>query len=170
MINEMEHMPQEAPAIRWALGCILVSYMERIRAMTGSTISVSRGILALETIICFVPVTWLFVAVVLATAHGPLLLRDGLLYCSVTLAGPVGLAVAWNTIVFKRAGASRATSALLCILAAWTFIGYSAQLLNSGAPISEWWRNFVLIALLPVLAVVHLTRIASATRASALLA
>src|ERR1700733_2220879 len=93
MINEMDYLPRPASAIGWALGCIFVGYAERIRSMTRSTLAVSPWILALEMIVCFAPLTFLFFAVVAAAARGAMTLQAYLLYGSVALVGPLGLAV-----------------------------------------------------------------------------
>jgi hypothetical protein len=170
MINEMDYLPRPASAIGWALGCIVVGYAERIRSMTRSIVAVSPWILALELMVCFAPLTFLFFAVVAAAARGAMTWQAGLLYASVALVGPLGLAVAFGRVVFKRRPLGRATSVLLAILAAWTFIAYSGQIFNNAgiAHPFDRWREFVLIALLPLLAVVHLIRITSTERASAI--
>jgi uncharacterized membrane protein YhdT len=59
---------------------------------------------------------------------------------------------------------SRATIIVLALLAAWTVLAYSAQALQHVAFLSTW-REYVLIALLPALAVVHLLQINSERRA-----
>jgi len=42
MANELHHLPADAALVRWALGCLLVSYSERFRLMTRWTVSVPR--------------------------------------------------------------------------------------------------------------------------------
>jgi hypothetical protein len=57
--------------------------------------------------------------------------------------------------------------AALCLLAAWTFAAYSAQILTFGQThLSDWWREYVLIAVLPILAVLHVVFINSHRRGS----
>jgi hypothetical protein len=55
---------------------------------------------------------------------------------------------------------SRTTMAGLCLLAAWTLLAYTSQILTFGqSHLSDWWREFVIIAVLPTLAVLHLVSI-----------
>src|SRR5262245_21916096 len=101
MTNEMSHLPQGTCATRWAFGCVFVSYTERMRAMTRSTPTLSRWILALEMMACFVPLTFLFSAVVLSATGGTMSVREGLLFGSITMAGPLGLGVAIAAMLLK---------------------------------------------------------------------
>jgi hypothetical protein len=108
-------------------------------------------------LVCFLPLTLLFTAVVSRGLHGGFTLQAGLLYSSGAVLGPIGLLAALRSIFFKSGGVSRATIAALCLLAAWTLAAYSAQILTFGqSHLSDWWREFVLIAVLPALAVIHL--------------
>jgi hypothetical protein len=162
MINELDYLPPDMSAVGWALGCIFVSYSERIRAMIRSLESLPRWVLALEMLVCFLPLTLLFAAVVVRGLHGGFTLHTSLLYGSGAVLGPLGLLAALRSIFFKSRGLSRATIAALCLLAAWTLAAYSAQILTFGqSHLSDWWREFVLIAVLPALAVIHLAFIHS---------
>ncbi|MGH8180992.1 MAG: hypothetical protein ACRETR_08445, partial [Steroidobacteraceae bacterium] len=62
MINELDHVPGGASVLRWALGCALVSYLERLNIMTRSLTNLPRWLLSLEMAVCLVPLTWLFIA------------------------------------------------------------------------------------------------------------
>ena len=117
--------------------------------------SLPRWVLVLEMLVCFLPLTLLFSAVVLTGLHGGFTLQAGLLYCSGTVLGPLGLVAALRSIFFKSGGMSRAIIGALCLLAAWTLAAYSAQILTFGqSHLSDWWREFVIIAVLPTLAVI----------------
>jgi hypothetical protein len=165
MINEFDYLPPDMSAVGWALGCIFVSYSERIRAMPRSLESLPRWVLTLEMLVCFLPLTLLFSAVVLRGIHGGFTLQACLLYCSGAILGPLGLLAALRSIFSSSPGMSRATIAGLCLLAAWTLAAYSAQILTFGqGHLSDWWREFVIIAVLPALAVIHLVFIHSSGR------
>ena len=164
MINELEHIPRGASALRWALGCAVVSYVGRMQIMTRSFTSLPRWLVCVEMAVCLVPLTLLFVAVLGSTARGVMRLEDGMLYGSATVLGPVGLAVALRVLFASGGGVGRATTTLLGLLAAWTVLAYSGQVLHSGVAFTGWWREFVLIALLPMVAVVHLLQINSHRR------
>jgi hypothetical protein len=170
MRNELEHLPRRSAAVSWALGCVLASYRERGLVMIGSLTHVSRWLLSIEMAVCLVPLTWLFMAVVTATAHGFMPLQLGILAGSATLLGPVGLAFGARIILTPAGSAGRTMTTLMAFLTAWTVIAYSLQVLHGGAAVSEWWREFVLIAILPTWAVAHLLQINAARRALAAMA
>jgi hypothetical protein len=162
MINEFDHLSPDTSAVGWAAGCLFVCYTERIRAMIRPLESLPRSLFIVEMLVCLLPLTLLFLAVVQRGLHGGFAPQAALLYGSATILGPVGLAAALRSIFFKPGGMSRAAIAGLCLLAAWTFAAYSAQILTFGqSHLSDWWREFVLIAVLPALAVIHLIYINS---------
>ena len=162
MIHEVDNLASASAAVRWAVGCVFAGYVERMRTMVRSLISLPRWILALEMLLCFLPLTLLFSAVVLTGAQGRFTLQTCLLYCSGSVLGPLGLAAAFRSVFFKRGWMNRITIAALCLLAAWTLTAYSAQILSFGQThLPDWWREFVLIAVLPAFAVLHLVLINS---------
>jgi hypothetical protein len=170
MINELDHVPGGASALWWALGCTLASYLERMRIMTRSLTNLPRWLLSLEMAVCLVPLTWLFGAVLVMTARGVMPLEYGILSGSAALLGPVGLAVALRVVFFTGGSVGRTMTTILALLAVWTVVAYSGQVLHNGTPFAGWWREFVLIALLPGWAVVHLLQINSERRAMAAVA
>lgn len=166
MISEVNHLPSSGAAIRWAMGCIVAGYVERMRTMNHPIGHVARWVLSLEMLICFVPVTFLFVAVILSAVRGVWSIQTSLLYASATLIGPIGLVISLRSLVLGQA-VGRTTSIALCLLAAWTFVSYlSLVLSNHSSRPTEWWQIFVLIAFLPALAVAHLAFIAARARKS----
>jgi hypothetical protein len=170
MINELDHVPCGASILRWALGCTLVSYLERINIMTRSFTNLPRWLLSLEMAVCLVPLTWLFLAILAMTVRGRMPVDYAILTGSATLLGPVSVAVAMRIVFVRKGSVGRVTAILLPLLAAWTVVAYAGQLLHNGLPLSAWWRDFVLIALLPSWAVVHLLQINSERRTTAAVA
>lgn len=167
MSNELDYLSPDMSAVGWALGCLLVCYSERIRAMVRPFESLPRWVLVLEMLVCFLPLTLLFSAVVQRGLHGGFTPQAALLYGSATILGPLGLAAALRSIFAKSAGMNRAAIAGLCLLAAWTLAAYSTQILTFGQThLSDWWREFVLIAVLPILAVLHVAFINSRSLSS----
>jgi hypothetical protein len=159
MISEIDHLPSAGAAIRWAMGCIIAGYIERIR-MSRSLRHPSRWVLSLEMLLCFVPVTWLFAAVIASSIRVMPSPPTALLFVSATLVGPIGLTIAAKTLVFRRA-IGRITSTALCVLALWTFATYLALCFRHPGALSSDWREIVLIAVLPGLAAAHLAFMAS---------
>ena len=130
--------------------------------MIRSLKSLPRWALALEMLVCFLPLTLLFSAVVQRALHGGFTQQEFWLYCSGAILGPLGLAAAVRSIFFRPAALSRAMMTGLCLLAAWTLAAYFAQILTFGqSHVSDWWREIVIIAVLPTLAVLHLVFINS---------
>ena len=127
-------------------------------------INLPRWLLSLEMLVCLVPLTWLFIAVVAMTARGAIPLEYGILSSSATLLGPIGLAVALRAVFFTGVSVSRTTTTLLALLTGWTVLAYSGQVLHNGTFLSAW-REYVLIALLPAVAVMHLVQINTHRRA-----
>lgn len=128
--------------------------------MSYSMKHLSRWVLSLEMLVCFVPVTCLFEAVLSGSARTTGALPSALLFASAALIGPIGLAVAVKTVVFRRA-LGRTTVAALSVLALWTFASYLALSLRNPGALSSDWRDIVLIAVLPGLATAHLAFMAS---------
>lgn len=170
MHNELEHLPRGTAALSWALGCALVSYQERVVVMIGSLSNVARWLLSIEMAVCLVPLTWLFVAVFSMTAHGTMPLQFALLAGSGALLGPIGLLIGLRTIFVAKRSLSKTTTLVMALLAAWTVVAYCLQVMQDGASFSDGWRDFVLIAVLPAWAVVHLLQISAARRAVAITA
>ena len=167
MTREMEHLPPGVSTVGWALSCMSISYSERIRIMIRSLKALPRWILVLEMLLFFLPLTLLCAAVVRSGSQGGFSPQILLLYFSGTVLGPLGLLAAFATLFLKRDGLSPATIAALGLLTVWNVAAYTAQIFSAEqVHLAQWWREFVLIAILPTLAVLHLVSINSSLRAS----
>jgi hypothetical protein len=164
MISELDQVPTGAASLQWAMGCLFVSYMERVRMLGQSLRKLPRWLLILEMAICLVPMTWLFVAVLTTTVNGQFTVPAGLLYASATLVGPVACLVALWTIFRASSPVNRACTAILALLAVWAAAAYTAQLFHAGITVLQVWREYILIAVLPMLAAAHLMHIQSYRR------
>ena len=131
--------------------------------MNVGTFRISRLVLALETLVCFFPLTWMFGALASRGMYGfagPLPL-DAWFFTMLSIAaiGPIGLAIAFKSAVLGRPRLSGVAETVLCVSAAWTFLAYGGQLLGR-----EWYPDrmfdalglFVMFAALPVLGAAHL--------------
>jgi hypothetical protein len=164
MISEMDHLPSDAASLQWAMGCLFVSYTERARMLGQSLTKLPRWLLILEMVICLVPMTWLFIAVLASTASGQLAAPAGLLHASATLVGPVACLIALWTIFRASSPVRRACTAILAVLALWAAAAYTTQIFHDGTSILQVWRDYILIAVLPMLAAAHLMHIQSYRR------
>jgi hypothetical protein len=160
MATELEYLPPDLQAVRWALGCVSASYIERMNPMLRSLAALPRPVLAMEMLICFLPLTLVFSTVINAASHGGYTSQAFLLYCSGSLLGPLGLAAAFHSIFLAPGRMSRTVIVGLGLLTVWTLAAYTSQLVNFGqSRLTDWWQEFVIIAVLPALAVLHLASI-----------
>ena len=155
MRSELEYVPQGFAALRWSIGCLFAGYMKRAEIMEiGSlkTARISWVVLTLEMLLCFlVPTAALFGAIVTIVLAGyprfwstPL---SALLLTS--LVGPLGLSLAFKSIVLERPQMSKMISLVLRATAAWTFVGNTFFVLTVASP-GYQLRGIILMALLPV--------------------
>jgi hypothetical protein len=99
MMDEQEHLPPDASALSWALGCVSVSYRGRLRAMIRLPNLLRWVGLLVIFLLCLEPACWNFIYIALSTAHGyPLSPGARLILASATLIGPIGLAAALWTL------------------------------------------------------------------------
>lgn len=159
MLSEIDHLPSRAGALRWAFGCVVASYFERIGSMEFGTASISRPVLALEMLLCFGVLTMMFGG--LLTVDVLIVPRpDWFFFLSMTIVGPVGLIAAFRFVVLDRRSLSRVHVTALLMSAIWTLVAYSAFLLAKGNA-AGGWRELVLLAGLPFLGALHLLYITS---------
>jgi hypothetical protein len=86
------------------------------------------------------------------------LLGEGMMDLSLAALGPIGLIVAFRTIFLDRPSLNRVAALALCVIATWTLLAYSLHVLAAaGGSAGDWWREFVLIALLPAVGIAHLS-------------
>jgi uncharacterized membrane protein YsdA (DUF1294 family) len=118
-------------------------------------------LLSMEMLLCFVPLTFFTVVLVVASINRAMPIPAALLNLSATAVGPIGLLVAFRMIILKQTKIRRFVSVLLCLLAGWTLLAFALLGAGGSNSISEWWREFVLIALLPAMGCVHLVLMSS---------
>jgi hypothetical protein len=165
MAAELTYMPDEKAALKWAFGCVLASYSERIQAVTTVRPGISRWVLCVE-MTCFFAIPALgFVAELTPPYYAPW--RETIFILSIALLGPVGLSVAFKTVVLNRPTLPAPGSLALGILAAWALLADLMYLLARGGAMSlDWWRGYILVALLPALGTVHLIYLARSANAA----
>jgi len=128
--------------------------------------SVARWIVSIEMLICFSPLTLMFVALLSRGAigfAGPLPFDAW--YASMLFAaliGPLGLCSAFLVLALRRRRIARAMLVVMFASGAWALFGFLASM--SGPHWTEHWRDFVLLGLLPMLGLVHLVAIAAQNR------
>ncbi|HEX6994570.1 MAG TPA: hypothetical protein VF339_10550 [Gammaproteobacteria bacterium] len=124
--------------------------------MDAESLRLPRWLLSLEMLLCFVPLTFFAAVLVAVLVNGVMPAGTALLNLSAAAVGPIGLVVAFRMIVLGRIALGRGTIVSLGLLAAWTLVAFSSLSIGGNGPIGEWWREYVLIALLPAVGSVHL--------------
>jgi hypothetical protein len=131
--------------------------------MDAESLRLRRWLLSLEMLLCFVPLTFFAALLVVVLVRGVMPPGFAFLNLSAAAVGPVGLAVAFRMIVLRRIALGKATIFALGLLAAWTVVAFSSLLIGGNGPIEEWWREYILIALLPAVGAAHLMIIGART-------
>jgi hypothetical protein len=168
MMHEQEHLPPSASALSWALGCLTVCYRGRLHAMV-KVPDLPRWLLLALLLLCLGPVCVEFIVVAVSTAQGYLIFtlpftvaREGLIFGSMTLIGPVGLAVALWTLASPAHRPRPTLIVVLWVLVAWALTGLLGLLAQYGllyhipAAPSGMLGLFVPVVILPALAVMQL--------------
>jgi hypothetical protein len=157
MRAELEHISRDDAALMWAVGCIFASYSERMRTMISNNFRIARWILVLEMLCCFMPLTFLCLAVL--ANLGRLDGKAGILALTVVATGPIGLILTFRLVVLSHTSLTRFATTALWILAGWTGLAYSVHVFVEPEP-AHAWREFVLIAVLPLVGIAHLLYLA----------
>ena len=173
MMHEQEHLPPDASALLWALGCVSFSYRGRLRAMTRLPDLLRWVALLGIFVICLGPPCANFINVAVSTLQGnPLywaarlpysVMQEGLIFGSATLIGPVGLAAALWILSSSAHRLGTRFRVVLWMLTAWAtvYVGLPAQsaewraLATSGQILTLLFN----LVLLPALGVALLQRI-----------
>jgi hypothetical protein len=144
MIHEQRHLPADASALSWALGCVFVSYRARLRSITRLPDPPrSRAVLLFILLFCLAPPCLNFTHVAVSMAQGdPLywgvglhytLLQQGLVFGSATLIGPIGLAA---TLWILSSKANRLGTAFMVVL--WTLTAWATVYVGLPAQSAGW--------------------------------
>jgi hypothetical protein len=166
MLAETESIDEDDAALAWAVGCLVASYRKRIESMSSGIPKVARWILSVEMLICFSPLTLMFVALLSRGTigfAGPLPFDAW--YVSMLFAaliGPLGLCCALFVVVMRRARIARALVYVMFASGAWALLGFLGSM--AGPHWGEHWRDFVMLGVLPILGLAHLMAVAAQNR------
>jgi hypothetical protein len=174
MQAELDHVPADE-RLMWSLGCVLAALKRRFQTMRTGNFQISRGVLLLELLVCFAPLTlgwWdavfgpsgvsgLNQSVMqehfLATPLGRTVLGMMIGAAVIGLVGPIGLFLASRAAVTGAGLRSRALG-IAMIAGVMLYIAASVLLrLFSGPGAYAATLSFiVLIGVLPALGTAHL--------------
>ncbi len=172
MMREQEHLPPGVSALAWALGCVVVSYKGKLRAMMRLPALLRWVALLVILVLCLTPPSWNFFYIALSTAKGyPLSPVARLMFGSATLIGPIGIAAVLWTLSSPAHRPGTIFMVVLWALTAWgvTTVRLPAQYpllthmahATPGTQVFSILLNFVL---LPVLGVALLQTLDSRRR------
>ena len=161
MRNEIDHLPDDKSALKWAIGCIYTSYVERMTNMNTGNLQVSRAVLIGEMLMCFGFISLSLLASLIGVENFQPIDYSfiTLLIFSAFLIGPIGLIFSFRLIVLNRTYLSKAMIAVLVIPGAWTLIvsGIALPIYAAVTPNHSWgWDGIIMAAILPTLGVAHL--------------
>lgn len=163
MRAEIDFIESDFAALNWAVGCVLASVRERGADMLQTDGQISRWVLVLEWLTCFVPLTLIWgVAVVYMTSRGSAP-PDVLVPTLAATLGPVALIV--SLVATLSAGRAR-VARFASLLAIGFLIVAVLQLVPvgmSGRIGLQWFQFkaslFVLFTLLPLAGCLHLNHL-----------
>lgn len=186
MHAEFLHIHTDRQALHWAVGCLLVSIKERMSIMITGNLKISRWLLTPEMLLCFLPLTLLWLDGIdgrsgllrlgraqidkyfFATPSGTWLwiaLASGIVLATV---GPMALIAAFRWIVWRRSVENRALRTAL--IAAPILVGLMSLIARAAsdgasgfdlaaADAFDFWSGVFLLSVLPALGAAHLLRL-----------
>lgn len=160
MRSELDYVESDAHAIEWAFGCLSVSLQERVRAMLNANGRISRPVLMLEWLMCFGPVTLLWVAALSSLIrHGA---TSEIVFPALLGAlGPIGLCVTMYA-TFSKSRAPRWLP-LALMSASVTLVAWQLSNVVELGTRTQWFASdlqvFVLLSLLPLAGALHFVQL-----------
>ena len=170
MGEELEHIDNPVYALRWALGCITTSYTERLRFMNRSDLRVSKWLLSIEALVCFAPLTLLWLAAILNIQR--LLGEPGILVATaLATIAPLALLLVLRHIAIGRPLQHRTQIGLAVAFGAVGLLQVTAMFAAQGPKIFWFqgeWGIVLLCSVLPALCCLHLSQLATDRPSSSL--
>lgn len=174
MSAELNHVPADQRLV-WALGCVIAALKWRFETMRSGNLRVSKGVLLLELVVCFLPITlgWWDVAFgasgalglnqdiinehFLATPLGRIVLGMMIGGALIGLAGPIGLFLASRAVIAGIGLRSRALGiAMIAGVTLYVIASMLLRLFSGPGAYAATFSFIVLIGLLPALGTAHL--------------
>jgi len=189
MRSEFDHIEGDGQAFLWAAGCLLTGLKERMNTMIHGDLKISRWLLAPEMLLCFAPLTLLWLDGI-DGRYGLLRLNSAVLHqyyldvpggtaflisrlAGIVLAtiGPIALLLAIRMIL--RRGSIKNAGLRVALVAAPILYGLMSVVLRAiesgpatfdptAADAFDFWSGIFLLSILPALGAVHLLRLSAA--------
>jgi hypothetical protein len=180
MAAEIDALPSDGEALRWAVGCITASSKVRLVTMLVGKLHVSRWVLVPEMLLCFVPLVLLLAGAATSVAHlrwelipkyflvapgAALLLLSLFAGVIVGLLGPIALVAAFRLVVLHRPLRNRWVRATIVtgpalygvlVILDRLALGGLANLSPASPDFFDFVSAMVLLSCLPALGAAHL--------------
>jgi hypothetical protein len=183
MRSEFDHIESDRQAFLWAAGCLLTGLKERMNTMIRGDLKISRWLLAPEMLLCFAPLTLLWLDGI-DGRFGLLRLNSALLHkyfidlpggtafliariAGIALAtiGPIALILVFRTILLR--GPIKNAGLRVALIAAPILYGLMSVMLRAiesgaaafdptAADAFDFWSGIFLLSILPALGAAHL--------------
>lgn len=188
MRAEFDHIDNDRRAASWAVGCLLTCIKERTYSMIHGDLKVSRWLLAPEMLLCFVPLSLLWLDGI-DGASGLLRLNSAVIHkyfigvpggaaflvsmiAGVMLAtiGPIALIAAFRMILMRTPITNAwLRIALIAAPIVYGLVSVTLRAVETGAATFDFasadafdfWSGIFLLSVLPVLGAAHLLRLSA---------
>ena len=180
MRAELPYLSNEHERLRWAFGCLVAAIKQRFAPMDTGTFRISRWVMLIETLVCFVPLTigWLDFNFGPSgiTQHTPEIIERfylsvpggafivSMLFAGavVSVLGPIGLFLGLRYVLVGRGIRNRAVGiTLIGIPIALNVLGTIAGFLVGPEDFSGSFEATLLLVILPVVGFAHLMYLAN---------
>jgi hypothetical protein len=186
MRSEFDHIENDRHAFLWAAGCLLTGIKERMTTMIHGDLKISRWLLAPEMLLCFAPLTLLWLDGIDGRS-GLLRLNSAMIhkyfigvpggtafliamFAGVVLAtiGPIALVAAFRMILLRTPLNNAALRvALIAAPILYGLMSVTLRAVETGAATFDmapadafdFWSGIFLLSILPALGAAHLLRL-----------
>jgi len=186
MRSEFDHIENDRHAFLWAAGCLLTGIKERMNSMIHGDLKISRWLLAPEMLLCFAPLTLLWLDGIegrsgLLRLNGAVMHKHFIgvpggtaflvsMIAGVVLAtiGPIALLAAFRMILLRMPIKNAALRvALIAAPILYGLMSVTLRAVETGtatfnlasADAFDFWSGIFLLSFLPALGAAHLLRI-----------
>jgi hypothetical protein len=186
MRSEFDHIDNDRQAFLWAAGCLLTGFKERMATMIHGDLKISRWLLAPEMLLCFAPLTLLWLdgidgrsgllclngAVIhkyfIGVPGGTALLISMIAGVVLATIGPIALICAFRMIALRSPVKNAALRvALIAAPFLYGLMNVTLRAVETGAAAFDFasadaldfWSGILLLSILPALGAAHLLRL-----------
>ena len=158
MKNESRYLSNDLQALLWVSGCVKTATIERINTMKSGSLRVSRFVLSIEMLCCFIPVSFIFLVLMMNFIEIQSIRTDGrfITYAALGMIGPIGLMLGSRLLLRQPYNMGKLLKSVLYTLAAGIVIGGLMQVAAGNILLNDWWLVLILTTLMPAAALLHL--------------